>query len=442
MKNMNQKYFTIAVYVLAVLAFSILFLLLGLNLGSFFSLIGNILDKLGSIFYGILFALVLLPFVKMFDKTYAALFCRKKPRKVLVAIFSLTTVYILLLALLFASVWFIIPAIVDNFTELYARLLEFFGASDGNISVVIDSLMTRLGEMFKTQSPILTELLSSLEEYLEANVLNLQNAGSLVAKVVAFIGVLISQLSDIFLGLIISVYLLASRRFISGICGKLVVAIFPEKAAIKFVVFFKRLYTDFCAFASSRILLSFLVCAGVFVLSWVGGIPMFSIIVIILFVSQLIPTLGTLIGVLASSAIVLILSPIRAIFFIPALIALELVTSYLVVPLFLQKKLRPSHGTCAVLVLIGYGLLGLVGAFLAVPVYATLSIEFRSFMAHRLARKKMPISTEAYEKKDIGTILKEAKESAEAEAAAAAEGETTADADTDSDEGTATPTEE
>ena len=59
MKNMNQKYFTIAVYVLAVLAFSILFLLLGLNLGSFFSLIGNILDKLGSIFYGILFALEL-----------------------------------------------------------------------------------------------------------------------------------------------------------------------------------------------------------------------------------------------------------------------------------------------------------------------------------------------------------------------------------------------
>ena len=51
------------------------------------------------------------------------------------------------------------------------------------------------------------------------------------------------------MGLIIAVYLLASRRAISGILGKLVVAILPERHVNRFVMFFKRLYTDFAAFS-------------------------------------------------------------------------------------------------------------------------------------------------------------------------------------------------
>ena len=415
MKKLNQKYFTIAVYTLAVVAFAILFLLLGLNLKSFFAFFGRILGSIGAIFYGILFALVLLPFVKALERDYGKLLSKRKERRVLITALSLSTVYIVLLAALFAAIWFIIPAIANNFSELYTDVVNYLGGTDGDLSGVIGNVSNWFENLFKTNSPFLNELFASIEKYLEERFLASESAGSLVESVVKIVSVLITQLSDIFLGLIISVYLLASRRVISGICGKLVVAVFSEKAALKFVVFFKRLYTDFCAFASSRITLSFFVCAGIFVLSWVAGVPMFSVIVIILFICQLIPTLGTLIGVLISSAIVLILSPIHAIFFIPALIAVELLATYLIMPLFLQKKLRPTHGATAVLVLVGYAVWGLIGAFLAVPIYATLSIEFRKYMAHRLAKKKLPISHEAYEKNDISVLIAESKKNEDAQ---------------------------
>lgn len=404
MKRFNQKYFTIAVYALAVFAFAVLFLLLGLNFQSFLSFVGSLLGKIGAIFYGIFFALILLPFVKMFDRMYTRLFCRKKPRGVLVAVFSLTTTYFLLLVLFFTSVAFLIPAAIDNFTELYDRLSTYFGTEIG-ASSPLAAVKDWLASVFKDYSPVFMDIIESLEAYLSESILNVQSAGSLVAKFASFLGFLFSQLSDIFLGLILSVYLLASRRSISGICGKLVVALFSERFAVKFVIFFKRLYTNFCDFASIRILISFVVFVSVFVLSWIAGIPMFSVIAIILFFTQLVPVLGTLIGILISSVIVLILSPVRAIFFIPALIALEIVVANLVTPLFLKKALRPTFGTSAVVVLVGYALLGVAGAFLAVPVYATLNVEFRAFLAARLAKKKMPISTEAYEKGDIGTIL-------------------------------------
>ena len=407
MKKMNTKYFTIAVYVLAVFAFATVFLLLGLNLRSFLFFIGSILGKISSLFYGIFFALILLPFVKAFDKMYQRLFCRKKPRPILVTTLSLTTTALLILGLAFVSVWFLIPATVDNFTELYNRLAEYFGIHGDTIDTLMPSLKAWLDNIFETNSPIVTDVLNGIKVYLEETFFSIQSASALVSKIVAFLSVLFSEFADIFIGLIISIYLLASRRAISGVCGKLVVAIFPDKFAVKLVVFFKRLYTDFCSFASCRVLTSFLVCAAIFVLSWVGRIPLFSVIVLILFFTQLVPTVGTIIGVLIASAIVLILDPVRAIFFIPALIALEVLISYLVVPLFLPKKLRPSHGGTAVLVLAGYALFGLVGALLAVPVYATLNVEIRSLIAHRLARKQMPIGNEVYEKSPLEDIITE-----------------------------------
>ena len=63
--KLNTKYFTIAVYVLAVLALTILFLLVGLNWGPITLFVGGVLSKISALFYAIAFALILLPFVKL-----------------------------------------------------------------------------------------------------------------------------------------------------------------------------------------------------------------------------------------------------------------------------------------------------------------------------------------------------------------------------------------
>ncbi len=408
--KLNTKYFTIAVYALAVLAFTVVFLLLGLHLGDFTGFIGSLAGKIGSVFYAIAFALVLLPFVKLAERLYRKLFCRKKEHPFLVSFFSILTVYLVLLGLIFVSVWFFIPAISKNFTELY-----------GTISAMLTSLFQHWDEFFpnfeawissfdETSAKLITDLIASINTYIQENFINTQNAGALASTLIAFASTVVSHLADIFLGLIISVYLLASRRFISGICGKLVVAVFPEKFALKFVIFFKRLYTDFCAFASARVAMSFAVSAIVFVLSWIFGIPMFSVIALILFFFQLFPAIGTVFGVAIASLIVLLLAPVKALIFIPALIVTEVLASRLFTPLFLQKKLRPSYGLSTVLVIVGAALFNLSGAFLAVPVYATLNVEIRSYLAHRLAKKHLPISNDIYAKHDLADVVKIANE--------------------------------
>ncbi len=408
--KLNTKYFTIAVYALAVLAFTVVFLLLGLHLGEFTSFVGSLAGKIGSVFYAITFALVLLPFVKLAERLYTKIFCRKKEHPFLVSFFSILTVYLLLLGLIFVSVWFFIPAISKNFTELYGSIAALFTDLSQHWDEFFPNLEAWISSFDENNAKLITDLIASISTYIQDNFINTQNAGALASTLIAFASTVVSHLADIFLGLIISIYLLASRRFISGICGKLVVAVFPEKFALKFVIFFKRLYTDFCAFASARISISFAVSTTVFVLSWIFGIPMFSVIALILFFFQFFPAIGTVFGVAIASLIVLLLAPVKALVFIPALIIVEVLASRLFTPLFLQKKLRPSYGLSTVLVIVGAALFNLLGAFLAVPVYATLNVEIRSYLAHRLAKKHLPISNEIYAEHDLADVVKIAEE--------------------------------
>ena len=80
MKRINQKYFTIGVYALGVVAVSILFLLFALNFKTVFAFLGSTISTLSSILYGILLAFLLLPMAKRFDTWYEKLFCKKKAR--------------------------------------------------------------------------------------------------------------------------------------------------------------------------------------------------------------------------------------------------------------------------------------------------------------------------------------------------------------------------
>ena len=73
MKKLDSKYFTIAVYTFAVLAFSLLFLLICLNFGIITAAFSSFLSAITSILYGVFFAFLLFPAVKRLDGLFEKL---------------------------------------------------------------------------------------------------------------------------------------------------------------------------------------------------------------------------------------------------------------------------------------------------------------------------------------------------------------------------------
>ena len=145
-------------------------------------------------------------------------------------------------------------------------------------------------------------------------------------------------------------------------------------------------------------------------------VPLLSVIVILVLLSQLIPVVGPILGTTVSVLLVIILKgPWWGLLFAAALIALEIFTTTVVLPHMLPKKLRPPYAVTAAVVLLSLSLFGVIGAFAAVPIYATLNIEVRRFLVHRLAKKNLPVSAESYFDFSSDTYEKASKNSAEAE---------------------------
>ncbi len=385
MKKLNQTYFTIAVYALAVIAFSLVFLLLCINLGMITSAIGSFLSAISSILYGILFSFLLFPAVKRLDVLYTRLFSKKKPRPYLTSGFSIATALLIALGLVAALLVVIIPRLVSDAGELYSFILATKGRLDAFVAQNAEA------------HPMLRDLYVALTGFLFGTGGTASLIDTLISSLSGILSVVVGQVSSIFMGLIIAVYLLASRRVISGITGKLVVALIPERHVNRFVLFFKRLYTDFASFSFNRLIIAFFFGGATLLLCVLLRVPLLSVIVILVLLSRLIPVIGPIMGTTSSVLLVIILKGAWwGLLYAAVILALEILATNIALPHMLPRKLRPPFAITAAVVLLSLSLFGIIGAFVAVPVYATFNVEIRRFLVHRLAKKNLPVSSDAY----------------------------------------------
>lgn len=395
MKKLNQTYFTVAVYALAVILFSLVFLLVCVNLGMITSAIGGFLSAISSILYGVLFAFLLFPAVKRLDTLYTRLLSKTRPRPYLVSGFSIATTLIITLGLLAALLIVIVPRLVTDAEALYNFVMATKARLDAFIAANAET------------HPFLHDLYEGLTAFLFGTSENASIIDTVIASLSSIFSVIVGQVSSIFMGLIIAVYLLASRRAISGITGKLVVALLPEKHVNRFVMFFKRLYTDFASFSFNRLIIAFFFGGVSLLLCILLRVPLLSVLVLLVMISHLLPVIGPIIGAAVSIILVIILKGTwLGLLYAAVLLTIEVLVTNLVLPQLLPKKLRPPYAVTAAVVLIALSLFSVIGAFVAVPVYATLNIEVRRFIIHRLAKKNLPISADGYH--DFNAVAYEA----------------------------------
>ncbi|MCQ2385121.1 MAG: AI-2E family transporter [Clostridia bacterium] len=394
MRKLNEKYFTVSVYALIVIAFSVLFGVVFLNLGKILGFAVQLLIKVDTILYGILFALLLLPLSNYLDMQFQKLVSKKKPHPLLEKVLSLTVTYLTATVILAITFGALIPAIINNVTDFN--------------TIFSDSLvkMQTWIRFHAENSAVLTKMTEQLYAFLRDNVLG-AGAQKLISGVGTIAGVVFSELSNIALGALLSIYLLASRKIISGIVGKSVSAIFNRPVSIKIALFCKRLYTDFCSFATTRLCFSLIFSAVSFVTVLLLDVPLYSLAVLILLVSHIFPVLGSIIGDAVTFLLVLILAGGKAFILLAVLVGTEILLSVFLLPAMLPKRLRPPHGLTALLVILSGGLFGLIGAFLVIPVYSSLKIEVQSLLNRRLQKKKLPIQTEEYANFDFSALRSE-----------------------------------
>ena len=135
-----------------------------------------------------------------------------------------------------------------------------------------------------------------------------------------------------------------------------------------------------------------------FIVLYIFDINYAVLISVIVGVTNVIPFFGPFIGAIPSIFLLLMVDFKQAIFFSIFILILQQFDGNILGPKILGDSTGLTSFWVIFAVIFCGGLLGLVGMFIGVPIFAVLYTLVKELVEHRLRKKNLPISTEHYRK--------------------------------------------
>ena len=223
----KKKTLVISAIVYAVL---ILLFILVVNFdkfSSFFSALGNLLSIFAPIFIGVVLAYLCLPLVRLYQNRILGKIASNRTKRSL----SILCAYITLLVVVVCFVALIIPQLLASVEELVVKM------TDGTyLNAAISWINTTLNRLLAFQNDHTDEVLIFIDaERITRWVQDFFNDSTgyiqtLTNSLVTYVSKFVVSVKNIFLGLLISIYFLASRERLQAIFKKICLAfISPQK---------------------------------------------------------------------------------------------------------------------------------------------------------------------------------------------------------------------
>ena len=368
----NPKYNTLALFALIVVAFAALLISLFTHADAVRAFFAKMARVLMPLLYAAILMLVLMPAVEFFEQKFLPLCTArrmKKPGKK-AGMFALIVTYTLLVVIVLLAIVIIIP----QFSVLYDTVL---GSRD--YLTALDTVGKDLGEkgmvgqiLFKVFDRLKSSIVDSLSEF-----------SALLPKVVDALGSVVSQVSNLLLGVIISIYALADRRRLKAQAKKITAAFFPQGAVNGIERVTRELYHNAVWFFSARALNSVVLGVVFYFILLVMGVKFHSVLCLIIAVCNFMPVFGVMIGFSISAIVILLTDARLALWFCIVYVIVTLCSYIFLRPRITNSAVRLSLGVTLICILVGFFVGGLLGGLVAVPVYVTARTLFLDYRKYR-----------------------------------------------------------
>ena len=206
----------------------------------------------------------------------------------------------------------------------------------------------------------------------------------------AALGVLnvVVVLKNLIIGIIVAVYMLASRkRFVQQ--GKLVLySIFKPRWAE--LIKEEAKYADkmFGGFINGKILDSAIIGVLCYIACLIFKFPSALLVSVIIGVTNVIPFFGPFIGAIPATLLILIQNPIKALWFVLFVLVLQQVDGNIIGPKILGNTTGLSSFWVLFAILLFGGLWGFVGMIIGVPLFAVIYDIIKKLVIHGLKRNE------------------------------------------------------
>lgn len=348
--------------------------------------VGDALNKLGSILapfaYGGVVAYLLRPMCNL----YEGLFQKHLPKKLkklsnglavgLSMISGLLIVYALIIMIapqLFSSIQTLWLSLPDKISALYAWAMATFGENE--------KLVSLFNTIYNTVNTDLQNWANNtLAPYVSSVVSIVSGVGSSVWKVLMF-------LYNLLIGLIVAVYLLFSRKKFARQSVLIIRSALKPKWAellLDEVAFIDRM---FGGFIDGKILDSAIIGVLCYIGCTIFRFPNALLVSAVVGITNVIPFFGPIIGAVPSTLLILIESPIKALWFVVFVLALQQLDGNVIGPKILGDRTGLSSFWVLFTIILFGGLWGVFGMVIGVPLFGVIYDTVKKLVRRGLDRK-------------------------------------------------------
>ena len=361
----NYIYWMFAIFGAIALNVALFFLIFRFK--EFGGVIGKIMAILKPMIYGAAIAYLLKPVCNTYERKLNEHLPSKlkKMSKALAITGSMLTMCIIVYLLLII----IIPQVVNSVTSLINTLPDKlnYAASWLEETLKEDTVVAN----YITENYIM--LKDTAIEWISNELIpNMQNIQNILAGVGIQIWNSVMFLKNLLIGLIIAVYLLASRKKFA-VQGKMVLySIVKTKWADKILTELKYADNTFVGFINGKILDSAIIGVICYVCCLIFKFPNAMLVSVIVGVTNIIPFFGPFIGAIPSALLIFIESPLKSLWFLIFIVVLQQVDGNIIGPKILGNSTGLSSFWVLFSILVFGGLWGFVGMVIGVPLFAVI----------------------------------------------------------------------
>jgi len=355
----------------------------------------KLLSALQPVLLGAFLAYLLAPAVNFFQDGLGSLIPGKSPRRwALLRTVSLLLTWAVIAFLVYLLASVLLPELYKSVIQLVSNIENYYRTVYNWVDGLLRTNPTLESWMAAQMEKVYTELETWVQNTLLPRATEFMSlvSGGLVSSVRS----VVSFFSDLLVGMIVSIYFLATKERCGASARKIAYGLFSREHVYWLLRGVHKVDRIFSGFVRGKLLDSLIIGVLCFVGASILKFPYTPLVSVIVGVTNIIPFFGPFLGAIPSTFLILLASPIKALYFLVFVLALQQLDGNVIGPKILGDKTGLSSLWVIVAILVGGSFFGIAGMFFGVPVCACLYSAVNFLVNARLQKRGLPLEEDAY----------------------------------------------
>lgn len=352
--NKIKDYIFLSTYIILLIFFFI-------NIKDIMNFLYKFLGIIKPFIWGIAIAFILNIPVKLIEKNLG----NSKFFKGMKRSFSITLTFLFFILAITLFILFVIPQLLSSISTLMNSIPEYLSQFEKFLEVnAINNSQSQV-----MMQNIINELLNMWKEILKVTS---QIVGTSLGYLLDFTLGITYGVINFFLSLILAIYMLASKEILISQLKLIIYAFVSKNKADRIIELGKMCNEMFSKFILGQCTEALVIGVLCFIGMIILKMPYALLISVVIGVTALIPVFGAFLGTIPSAFIILIMDPIKALWFIIFIIVLQQLEGNLIYPRVVGSSIGLSALWVMFAMIVGGSLFGIIGMLIGISIFGVV----------------------------------------------------------------------